>query len=98
MDTNELLKQNDELKRQTLEIKGQIEGLLKLNLNSLLEEHGITREEWDKWLKTNVSPALWAEANSKADLQLAEIEREIRSLSSEAASSTPVGRRNRNMV
>ena len=98
MDTNELLKQNDELKRQTQEIKGQIEGLLKYSFDAMLNEHGVSREQWDKWLNANVSPAMLDEATSKADMEMADIDREIRSLLSEAPFTAPAPRRNRNMV
>lgn len=98
MDTNELLKQNDELKRQSQEIKGQIEGLMKFSFDAMLQERGVTREQWDKWLGANVSPALLAQANGKADLEMADIDREIRSLFSESPFSAPAARRNRNMV
>lgn len=98
MDTNELLKQNDELKRQTQEIKEQIEGLLKYSFDAMLKEHGLTQEQWDKWFNANVSPAMLAEANSKADMEMADIDREISSLLSVAPSTAPAPRRNRNMV
>ena len=98
MNTNELLQQNDELKRQTLEIKAQIEGLSKYSFDAMLEERGVSREQWDKWLGANVSPALIAQANSKADSEMADIDREIRSLLSDAPFTAPSVRRNRSMV
>lgn len=98
MDTNELLKQNDELKRQTLEIKGQIEGLMKFSFDAMLEERGVSREQWDKWVGANVPAALLGEASSKADMEMAEIDREIRSLLADAPFTAPSVRRNRAMV
>lgn len=98
MDTNDLLKQNDELKRQTQEIKGQIEGLMKFSFDAMLQERGVTREQWDRWVNANVPAAMQAEANSKVDMEMAEIDREIRSLLADAPFTAPAARRNRNMI
>lgn len=98
MDTNELLKQNEELKRQTQDLKAQIEGLMKFSFDAMLEERGVTREQWDKWVGANVPAAMLTEANSKADMEMAEIDREIRSLLADAPFTAPAVRRNRTMV